>query len=90
VASFDPLSSQGIVTAIVLGRGAGEAATAPGEAYAYAAAIERVFAGHLADRLAYYSLEYRFPSSPFWARRRRQPQRLDPMHPQRLPAVSRP
>jgi flavin-dependent dehydrogenase len=70
VASFDPLSSQGIVTAVVLGRAAGEAATAPGEAYAYASAVERVFAGHLADRLAYYSLEDRFPSSPFWARRR--------------------
>jgi hypothetical protein len=70
VASFDPLSSQGIVTAVVLGCAAGEAATAPGEAYAYAEAVERVFAGHLADRLAYYSLEDRFPSSPFWARRR--------------------
>src|SRR5436190_10964462 len=78
VASFDPLSSQGIVTAVVLGRAAGEAATAPGDAYAYAAAVERVFAGHLADRLAYYSLEDRFPSSPFWARRRLQPQPLDP------------
>ena len=71
VASFDPLSSQGIVTAVALGRAAGEAATAPGEAYAYAAAVERVVAGHLADRLAYYALEDRFPSSPFWARRRR-------------------
>jgi flavin-dependent dehydrogenase len=78
VASFDPLSSQGIVTAVVLGRGAGEAATAPGDAYAYAAAVERVFAGHLADRLAYYSLEDRFPSSPFWSRRRLQPQPLQP------------
>jgi flavin-dependent dehydrogenase len=74
VASFDPLSSQGIVTAVVLGSAAGEAATAPGEAHAYAAAVERVFAGHLADRLAYYSLEDRFPSSPFWARRRLRPQ----------------
>jgi flavin-dependent dehydrogenase len=77
VASFDPLSSQGIVTAVVLGRVAGEAATTPGQPYAYAAAVERVFAGHLADRLAYYSLEDRFPSSAFWARRR-QPQPLDP------------
>jgi flavin-dependent dehydrogenase len=76
VASFDPLSSQGIVTAVVLGRAAGETATAPGEAHAYAAAVERVLAGHLADRLAYYSLEDRFPSSPFWARRRKGPQLL--------------
>lgn len=80
VASFDPLSSQGIVTAVVLGRAAGEAATAPCDAYAYAAAVEHVFAGHLADRLAYYYLEDRFASSPFWARRRLQPQPLDPTH----------
>jgi flavin-dependent dehydrogenase len=70
VASFDPLSSQGIVTAVVLGRAAGEAATRPEAPYAYAAAVERLFAGHLADRLAYYSLEERFAGSPFWARRR--------------------
>ena len=80
VASFDPLSSQGIVTAVVLGRAAGDAATAPGEPYAYTAAVERVFAAHLADRLAYYSLEDRFPSSAFWARRRPQPQPLEPTH----------
>jgi flavin-dependent dehydrogenase len=69
-ASFDPLSSQGIVAALMLGRAAGEAATAPGEPYAYAAAVERVVAEHLADRLAYYALEDRFPNRPFWARRR--------------------
>ena len=73
VASFDPLSSQGIVTAVALGRAAGEAATASGEAYAYAAAVERVVADHLADRLAYYSVEARFPTSPFWARRHQLP-----------------
>ena len=73
-ASFDPLSSQGIVTALVLGRAAGEAATAPGEPFAYAGAVERVVAEHLADRLAYYALEDRFGTSPFWARRRLQRQ----------------
>jgi len=73
-ASFDPLSSQGIVTALVLGRGAGEAATMQGEPYAYAGAVERVVAEHLAERLAYYALEDRFSTTPFWARRRLQPQ----------------
>jgi L-Lysine epsilon oxidase N-terminal len=73
-ASFDPLSSQGLVTALVLGRAAGEAATAPGEPYGYAGAVERIVAQHLADRLAYYALEDRFSTSPFWARRRPQPQ----------------
>jgi hypothetical protein len=79
------------VTAVVLGRAAGDAATAPGEPYAYTAAVERVFAAHLADRLAYYSLEDRFPSSPFWARRRPQPQPLEPTHSATpYAAVSRP
>src|SRR4029078_7927678 len=50
-ASFDALSAEGIVTAVALGRAAGEAATASGEAYAYAAAVERVVADHLAARL---------------------------------------
>jgi hypothetical protein len=80
VASFDPPSSQGIVTAIFLGRAADEAATTPGEPYAYAAALKRMIADHLGDRLVYYSLEDRFPSSPFWARRRLQRQPLDPTH----------
>jgi flavin-dependent dehydrogenase len=74
VASFDPLSSQGIVTALILGRAAGEATTEPGEPYAYAATVERLVAGHLADRLAYYALEHRFASSRFWSRRRLRPQ----------------
>jgi flavin-dependent dehydrogenase len=73
--SFDPLSSQGILTAVLMGREAGRAAAAmlqrrdpePLVRYGrrYAAVLER----HLTRRGAYYGLERRWSRAPFWARR---------------------
>jgi len=70
-ACFDPLSSQGILTAVLMGREAGSAVTEGAGAPArYAARYERLLAEHLAGRADYYELERRWPDAPFWARRR--------------------
>lgn len=73
--SFDPLSSQGILTSLVMGQGAGHAVAAMltradreplirwGSEYA------RLLESHLRLRAAYYGLERRWPNAPFWARR---------------------
>ena len=74
--SVDPLSSQGILTALAMGRQAGSAAAATvlgGEAIqaraAYARRCRDVLRDHLAYRAAYYALEERWPDAPFWSRR---------------------
>jgi flavin-dependent dehydrogenase len=73
--SFDPLSSQGILTALLMGSGAGHAIAAIlmrgdrqplvwwGTEYA------RLLETHLRLRAAFYALERRWPNAPFWARR---------------------
>jgi flavin-dependent dehydrogenase len=77
--SFDPLSSQGILTSLVMGRGAGQALAAIltrgdhqpliqwGTEYA------RLLQAHLRLQAAYYALERRWPNAPFWARRAARP-----------------
>ena len=74
-ACFDPLSSQGILTAILMGRTAGDAAIsllvdpdAGTEAYdtRYRAVIDRFSVEHR----TMYGLERRWPDAPFWSRRR--------------------
>jgi flavin-dependent dehydrogenase len=69
-AAFDPLSSQGIVTALLMGRRSGLVAAGELDPAEY----QREYAGlvleHLALRDAYYALETRWPDAPFWARRR--------------------
>jgi flavin-dependent dehydrogenase len=72
--SFDPLSSQGLLTALFTGRAAAQAiaATLAGSEQAIAdyawrlAAIRRAYRANLA---LYYGAERRWPSEPFWARR---------------------
>jgi flavin-dependent dehydrogenase len=73
--SFDPLASQGILTSLVMGQGAGHALAAIltrgdqqplirwGKEYA------RLLETHLRLRDAYYGLERRWPTEPFWTRR---------------------
>jgi flavin-dependent dehydrogenase len=72
--SFDPLSSQGILTAIY------SAEKAAGAAYhvlqgrqdalpRYAALLESIFAGYLHGHAAAYAVERRWPSEPFWRSR---------------------
>jgi flavin-dependent dehydrogenase len=73
-ACFDPLSSQGILTAVLMGRTAGDAAIsllvdpdAGTDAYdqRYRAIVDRF----LAEHRSMYGLERRWPDEPFWSRR---------------------
>jgi flavin-dependent dehydrogenase len=67
--AFDPLSSQGIVTALVMGREAGRLAASLIGPDEYAAQYRSVLEEHLALREAYYGLELRWPEAEFWRRR---------------------
>jgi flavin-dependent dehydrogenase len=72
--SFDPLSSQGIATALESGIEAAEAIDAhlAGDAAAtsrYAAAVSARYRLYLVERARYYGAEGRWPRSPFWRRR---------------------
>lgn len=73
-ASFDPLSSQGIVTAMAAGSLAAETVLAhlDGDASAigsYSSSIERIYDEYLRNRVYYYTSERRWPESEFWRRR---------------------
>lgn len=73
-ATYDPLSSQGIATALST---ALEAATAiraqfdgrPGALATYARQLAQGYARYLSNRAAYYAIEQRWPDSLFWQRR---------------------
>jgi flavin-dependent dehydrogenase len=67
--AFDPLSSQGIVTALVMGREAARLAVGLIDADEYEAQYRSVLEEHLALREAYYGLERRWPEAEFWRRR---------------------
>ena len=72
--SFDPLSSQGITTALHSGMSAGRALGAhlAGEHQAleaYAAHLEAIHAAYGRHRAAFYGGERRWAHRPFWARR---------------------
>ena len=67
-ACFDPLSSQGILTAVLMGGAVADGITEPdGFVARYRAIVEH----YRAERLATYALEQRWPNSPFWSRRHR-------------------
>jgi flavin-dependent dehydrogenase len=73
-ASFDPLSSQGLLNAHYTGlHGAGAVLGAlDGDAAAvaaYAARIGEIHRAYLAHRAAAYAAERRWPAAPFWAAR---------------------
>ncbi len=74
-ASFDPLSSQGISTALDKGLEAAAAVDAAlatddeAPLAAYAAGIRRTFEDYLAERSRHYRLEQRWPASHFWRQR---------------------
>ncbi len=65
-ASFDPLSSQGILTAVLMGR---EAASHLDDPAAHAARYGEIVAAYEHERRAMYRREERWPTAPFWARR---------------------
>jgi len=74
--SFDPLSAQGILSALYSGLKAGQAlADHLGGDHAalprYDALIAEVYDRFLDNRLAYYGYEQRWPDSPFWTVRLR-------------------
>lgn len=71
---FDPLSSQGIVTAISTGRAAAEAISAvlrgsPRAVASYRVELDQVGREYLHRRREYYGRERRWPESAFWMRR---------------------
>ncbi|MER7701406.1 FAD-dependent monooxygenase [Kitasatospora sp. NPDC097605] len=73
-AAFDPLSSQGILTALYTGRAAGLAVDAhlagdPRALDRYAAAVADVVTAYRRNHATYYGLERRWPGRPFWRRR---------------------
>jgi flavin-dependent dehydrogenase len=74
-AAFDPLSSQGVATAVLMGARAGNAITSPDRQRAVAAwteAYAMLVAEHADLRTHYARLETRWPDSLFWRRRREQ------------------
>ena len=75
--AFDPLSSQGLLTALYLGMQAGEALAAhlggvPTALDRYAAQVDAVYAAYEGRRLDYYGDERRWAERPFWRRRHSQ------------------
>ncbi|MEA2222267.1 MAG: hypothetical protein QOH83_643 [Solirubrobacteraceae bacterium] len=72
--AVDPLSSSGLTRAVLTGYGAAHAMThmlAGGlePAHAYEARLDDDFSVYWCDRAAYYGLERRWPTAPFWQRR---------------------
>jgi flavin-dependent dehydrogenase len=72
--SFDPLSSQGIITALSTGRQAAEAMLEsrngnPAAMAQYLSRLDYLDRDYLYRRLQYYALERRWAGSAFWRRR---------------------
>ena len=70
-ASFDPLSSQGLLTAVLMGRAAAEAAIDPAGVADFETRYRAIVDEHRAQQRATYALEQRWPDAPFWRRRHR-------------------
>lgn len=70
-AAYDPLSSQGILTALQTGQRAAHAvgSSGPGALDAYEEYVRDLYARYLAEWLTYYAAESRWPGHPFWRRR---------------------
>jgi flavin-dependent dehydrogenase len=73
-ASFDPLSSQGLLNAHYTGLRGAEAVhrALAGDAAAvaaYAARLDEIYRAYLAHRAAAYAAERRWPAAPFWSTR---------------------
>jgi len=72
--AFDPLSSQGILTALYTGLRAGQALDAhlagdAGALAAYAARLEEIHRAYEENRAVFYGYEARWADLPFWLRR---------------------
>jgi len=72
--SFDPLSSQGIATALYCGQHCAQAVHAalqgdPEVLPGYADLLTRIYAAYLSNRQQFYGMEKRWSESTFWKRR---------------------
>jgi flavin-dependent dehydrogenase len=72
--AFDPLSSQGILTALYSGLRAGETVDAclrgdGGAAEAFGRQTDALYAAYLRNRVLFYAAEGRWATRPFWSRR---------------------
>lgn len=72
--AFDPLSSQGILTALYTGMRAGQALHAhlsgdAGALPAYAGRLEEIHRAYEENRAVFYGFEARWADLPFWSRR---------------------
>ena len=72
--AFDPLSSQGILTALYTGMKAGQALAAhltddSSALDAYAARLEEIHAAYRRNYAHFYAYERRWADRPFWRRR---------------------
>lgn len=72
--SFDPLSSQGMLTALYTGLRGGEAVVAclTGDSQpmvAFRSRLETIWETYMSNRTAYYHMERRWSDRPFWQRR---------------------
>jgi len=76
-ASFDPISSQGIMSAMQFGQRAAEAVL-HGSPAAYAAAVDALYERYRSMRATVYAQERRWAHAPFWARRHRDVPLLGP------------
>jgi flavin-dependent dehydrogenase len=69
-AAYDPLSSQGITTALASGAWAGQAIVGGRDGLGrYADRMRHMYAQYLAQWMGYYALERRWRDSTFWGRR---------------------
>jgi len=67
--SFDPLSSQGILTALFTGLKAAEALNEKSSFTDYSQRLTTIYNAYLSNRSAFYAQEQRWPTHPFWRRR---------------------
>ena len=72
-ASFDPLSSQGIMSAMQAGQRAADAVLGRESFSGYTAMIEASVQRYLVQRAAVYAQERRWADAPFWRRRQHMP-----------------
>ncbi len=68
-AAWDPLSSQGVVSAVLAGARAGRAIPDPVALQTLESAVHLLVSEHAALQAHYYGLERRWPEEPFWHRR---------------------
>jgi len=70
--AFDPLSSQGILTALFTGLKAAEAlcqSSTPNAFTGYSYRLTTIYNAYLQNRSAFYAQEQRWATHPFWRRR---------------------